>query len=97
MWSKVITAFSLTIFAAVSNKPIYLSSFSSILDSSNSSFFFVDDILHGSVNWLYTYIENTSIFNVVFYSLDWGSFLTGDTFDCCPEILEAISCFDLIS
>ena len=81
MWSKLITAFSLTIFASVFNKSVILVNFSSILESSNSSFFFVDDVLHGSVNWLYTYIENTSIFNVVFYSLDWGSFLTGDTFD----------------
>ncbi len=43
--------------------------------------FFVDDILYGSVDWLYTYVEGANIFNIVFFSLDWGSFTGGDTFD----------------
>lgn len=49
------------------------------LESTQS--FFIDDIIYSSVNWLYTYVESNSIFNVIFYSLDWNSFLSGDSFD----------------
>lgn len=81
MFLKTSFLASIVFFQNMHAKKIALANFFTSLDVSNSSLFFVDDIIHGSVNWLYTYVENTSIFNVVFYSMDWGSFLSGDTFD----------------
>ena len=67
--------FAIIIFFLPSNNIFLLEA----LESSQN--FFVDDIIYNSVNWLYTYVESNAIFNVVFYSLDWNSFLSGDSFD----------------
>lgn len=72
------TLVSILLILSTTTNVLFLDSAASLSSSNN---FFVDDTIYGAVNWLYTYVENTSIFNVVFYTVDWGSFLAGDSFD----------------